>query len=175
MLPADITSDLLGLLSGYVERGDVGLVGVATSNERTGDCLAVAPELLTAAHIAVGIFAAEPTLPAALPVRVGHGLLGPGGRDVGTLRAGLQAEPSLRRRWRDALITAGWLGADPAPDADLEGAVIARALFARAIGSGVDDVIVATSRRTQLPALLDVAASGPLPPAVGAVLAQIRG
>ncbi len=163
--PADITPALCDRLAGYVARGDVGLVGVATSNELTAQCLAVAPELLRAAHVAIGLFAPDPGLPDGLAVRVGHGLLGAGGRDVATVRDRLAADPELGRRWQDAVAACGWIPAD---------AAIARALFARAVSTGATDVIVATSRPAILPTLLDVGAAGPLPLDVAAVLDEIR-
>ena len=77
--PVDITDELLTCLSTYVRDGDVGQIGIATSNALTEACVRQAPQIFTAVHFAAGPFATPITLPDTVTARVGHGIFGPAG------------------------------------------------------------------------------------------------
>jgi hypothetical protein len=151
--PDDITPELLTLLSGYLSRGDVGALGVATQNSRTAEALVRGSELLTVAHVEAGPLSPPVAWPAHVQVRVGHGVLGPGAAHLRALQVVL-AEPGPGAAWREATAGTAWAGADG----------LALALLARPSDVVVDEVIVATSRlQALLPTL--AAAGGPPPPA----------
>lgn len=137
---ADVTDELLSCLSGYVDRGDVDHLGVATTNELTAPCLARAPDLFRVAHVAVGPFAAPVELPDTVTIRVGHGVLGPAAAHLERLRSRLASDAALTTRWRDESAGTQWAGPDGLADA----------LLARAATLGLTDVIVATSRPARL-------------------------
>lgn len=133
--PEEVDDALVAELERLVRSGDVGEVGVATQGPRTLGALERLGPLGTVAHVAAGPFDDPVRLPAHVRTVVGHGLLGPAGRDLVRLRRTLGDHPSLRSRWHDAWGAAG-------PDGD----GVAEALLARAARLPLTDVVVATGR-----------------------------
>lgn len=140
--PRDITEELLSCLSAYVERGDVGQLGVATANELTAACLSRAPQTFQVAHFSVGPLSPPVELPGTVTVRVGHGIFGPGALHLKQLQARLDSEPGLGDEWRETTAGTRWQGS----------AGLADALLARSCTLGLTDVILATARVQKLPA-----------------------
>lgn len=137
--PQDITPELVQLLTETTRSGDVAAVGLATGNEVAAQCLALAPDLFSVVHLAVGLRAAVPTLPQSLTV-VGHGALGAGGSDFVRLAQRLERMDSWGARWRAATRDSRWEGRDGLADA-----LLIRAAT-RPGGHAVAEVIVASSR-----------------------------
>ena len=161
--PDDLTPELLAVLSGYLDDGRIGALGVAGSNELAAACLARAPGLFDVVHLAVGPGAVLPELPASVR-RVGHGALGPDAAGLRRLTQQL-TDAAWRRRWQLALEGSG-LAPDVAP---------ARVLIGRA-ALRVDELIVATSRPERLPGLQDAVASPvPVDLALQALITQACG
>ena len=149
--PDHITPELVACLRDYLDAGSIGRIGVATANDCTAACLARAPELLTVAHLAVGLRAVLPELGPQVLV-VGHGALGPGGSDLRALTTRLAARTTNAR-----------------PAADPVGLLVARAL-----GRGPTELIVATSRPERVAQLADlVAAPPPVDPDLGSILDEL--
>ena len=150
--PADVTDDLLALLQGYQERGDVASLGVATQNEVTAEALARGGGLLTVAHVTVSSLGPGlPVLPDGVHV-VGHGVLGAGGADLRRARAALAADARLGRRWEEATAGTAHAGAGG----------LALALLDRARALPVPELLVATTRAERVAPTL-AAASGLAP------------
>lgn len=161
---SDVTSELVDLLSGYVDRGDVRNVGVATRNERTALALAAAPGLFTVAHVEAGPLSEPVELPAHVQVRVGHGLLGPGGEHLRRLCAVLRSSPELAAEWRHSVAGTRLEGSEG----------LASALLAGPAATAVDEVIVATSRPGAVAATVHSAcAAAPLPDEVTQLLGRL--
>lgn len=150
----DVTDDLVAVLAGFVARGDVGQIGVATRNVEAAAAVERAPELLTAAHLEIGPFAPAVELPSTVTTVVGHGALGPGASALRRLTPLLVEPGDAAGRWRE--VTAGTRWAGPAGLAD--------ALVARAASLPVAAVIVATSRPARLAGLLELASGAVAPP-----------
>lgn len=140
--PDDITDELLTTVQDYLDRGDVRQLGVATANDLTAACVARAPALLVAAHVAVGPLTPPVTLPSTVLVRVGHGVLGPAAADLHRIAAVRDGNAALGERWQAATESTRWNGADG----------LAQALVARS-ATLADEIIVATSKRARLPVL----------------------
>lgn len=166
VFPDDVTDELLACVTGYVQRGDVGQLGVATANALTVSCLARAPRTFDVAHVAVGPLAPPVVLPDGVTVRVGHGILGPAAADLKRLATCRDSDPDLAREWREITDATRWAGADG----------LASALLARAATLDLTDVIVATSRPDRL-ATVRALVSGEVPvePAVLAYLDRLAG
>jgi len=164
VVPEAFTPALVELLQGLLDRGDVLVVGVATRNELTGPALAAAPGLLTAVHLECGPLSGAVELPPSVTVRVGHGLLGPGGEHLRRLAARLGGDPELTDRWARAV-----------PGTPYEGpGGLAAAVLARPGPTAVDEVVVATSRTDAVPTTVRAArGDDPLPAEVTAVLARL--
>ncbi len=141
--PADVDDDLLALLVSLRDRGDVSELGVATAGPLTAAVLARGAGVLTVAQFAAGPVAGSPVLPHRPHRVVGHGMLGPGGRDLRLARAVLAADADLRDRWAGAVQGTRWDGA----------AGTATALLQRSHRLDLDEAVVATSRAAALPEL----------------------
>ena len=152
--PGDVTDELLELLRSAVDRGDVGAVGVATGNDATGAAVAAGHGLFTVAQYAVGPLDPPVAVGPGVTTRVGHGLLGAGGRQLDAVSE-LVESGSLAASWREATAGTGFEGPGG----------VARALLARR-PPGVTDVLVATTRPARVPETRAAVAAGPLPPAV---------
>lgn len=167
VLPDDVSDELLELLQRWVDDGAVRAVGTATSNEVTVEVLRRAPGLLTVAHIEAGPFATPVDLPDSVSVRVGHGLLGPGGDALRLVRNALATPSAAGDVWRQVVEGTAFAGPNG----------VARALLARAGSRGLTDVIVATSSTGRVPESLR-APLEPVPADVGqafdAVLDEVR-
>ena len=162
--PDDITPELLELLGAWVARGDVGAVGVATRNEHTAAVLSRAPDLLTVVHVEAGVLSSPVALPPSVRVRVGHGLLGPGGEHLRRLRDVLAARPQLHSEWSDAVRDTPYDGPGG----------LAAAMLTASGATGVDEVIVATTRIAVLQdSCRQAAALEQLPTAVSRVLTAL--
>ncbi len=151
----DVTDDLLALLADYLDHGDVGQIGVATANVEAAAVIRRAPDLLTAAHVEVGPFGPGAALPSTVTTIVGHGVLGPGAAALRRLSAFVEGDGDTAEQWRAVADGTRWAGV----------AGLAQALVARAAGSPVSAVIVATSRPARLPALYDLASGAARLPA----------
>ncbi|MCW2525535.1 MAG: hypothetical protein JWM76_395 [Pseudonocardiales bacterium] len=152
--PADITDELLQVLATYISRGDVGQVGVATSNNLTPACVELAPELFRVAHVSGRPLADPVNLPASVTTRVGHGLLGPAAADLKRLQELLDADSELAQEWRAITDASPWSGPSGLADA----------LLSRASSIGLTDVIVATGNPFRLRAMFDVISTDARPP-----------
>ncbi len=162
--PDDITEELLSCLRGFLARGDVGQLGVATANDLTRDCLDRSPEMFQVAHFSAGPLSPPVLLPDTVTVRVGHGVLGPSASHLTQLQARLDSGVELGAEWRE--VTAGTAWAGPSGLAD--------ALIARSATLGLTDVIVATSRPERLAPLRRlVLGHEPPPEPVHAVLNRL--
>ncbi len=133
--PHDVTPALRDVLRGLVETGSVRAVGVATRNHLTAEVIATAPDLFTVAQYGVGPLAAPVELPSSVTTRIGHGLLGDGGRELALLRDVRDGSPELTSLWAEAVHGSEWEGPGGLP----------RALLGRAASSRLDGVVVATS------------------------------
>lgn len=151
--PNDLTDELLDRLTTYQKRGDVGQIGVATANRLTVDCIARAPDLLVIAQVAAGPFD-EPVEFLPNVTYVGHGLLGPEGADLRLLQGRLSASASALRQWQERAARTRW----DAPSG------VADVLLARAVGTGLDGAIVATSRPERLAATRAILSGEEKPP-----------
>ncbi|WP_298992543.1 aldo/keto reductase [uncultured Pseudokineococcus sp.] len=145
--PHDVDEDLLGVLRGLVDAGDVGAVGVATANRLTAAAVGRGHGLLTVVHHEVGPLAPPVDLPPSVLVRVGHGLLGGGGSHLAALHRALEADVRLAGRWRDTVRGTPF---------DAPGG-LAEALLARAALLPVDEVLVATTQPSRLPRTVTLA------------------
>lgn len=166
VLPEQVTGELVELLRRYVARGDVRQVGVATRNAHTLAALARAPELFTVAHIEAGPLSGALALPLHVTVRVGHGLLGPGGTHLQALRRVLCNDADLAARWSQLTQDSAYAGPDG----------LALAVLGRPGPERLDEVIVATSRPGAVaPACAHAAAAGPLPAGLEDLLDRLVG
>lgn len=148
VMPADISQELLTVLTAYVARGDVGVLGVATGPDATVACVAKAPELLEVVHLPVGPSSPRVALPASVATRVGHGVLGANGADLAAVRSRLASDPGSARAWDAAVQGSPFEGSGG----------LALALVARAAALDLDELILATSRpdrMTEFLTLLD--------------------
>lgn len=133
--PSEVDHALVDELDRLLRSGDVGEVGVATRNPSTPAALERLGPVATVAHVAAGPFDRAVVLPSHVSTRVGHGLLGPGGRDLALLRGALADDAVLRERWVDSLAETG-----------LAGDGLAEALLGRAGRLDLTDAVVATGR-----------------------------
>jgi hypothetical protein len=138
--PDNITDELISCLTRYVSRGDIDILGVATTNELTRPCLMRAPEIFTAAHIAIGPFAVPVDLPDNVTARVGHGIFGPRAADLHRLAT---------LRSRDLGVGARWYEATRGTVCDTRDG-LAAALLARAMTLDLTEVIFATSHPSNI-------------------------
>jgi hypothetical protein len=136
----DITGELLGLLDRYRRDGDVGELGVATENRFTTPVVALGGDLFSVVHVAVGPCDEPVALPSSVKTRVGHGLLGSGGRQLLQLRTVLELGGEVAEAWQTATADTSFAGAPG----------LGRALLARAPSAQVTEVIVATSRQARV-------------------------
>lgn len=163
---ADVTDELLGLLDRFLADGDVEAVGIATANEHAAAASRAGGGRFTVAHLAVGPFQTQPTLDPSVTIIVGHGLLGPGGAALSALQRTVAGGGPAARRWADAVAGTAW-----AADGGLS-----RALLARATRTGVEEVIVATTRPERVePTVRAARGDEPLPAEVGAALDDLVG
>ncbi|MCO7220221.1 aldo/keto reductase [Klenkia sp. PcliD-1-E] len=159
--PAEVTPELVGVLQRAVLTGEVGAVGVATSNELTAAALAAGQGVFTVAQFAVGPLAPPVRLPASVTVRVGHGLLGPAGEHLQRVVLALGSDPLLARRWAEVT------GAPATP------ATVAAALLDRGPSTPVTDVVVASVDPARLvSAVQAVRGRAPAPAALRDVLSD---
>ncbi|SSC24145.1 NADP-dependent oxidoreductase, partial [Klenkia terrae] len=162
--PHDVTTELLDLLAGVVERGDVGSVGVATQNHDTLGALAAGGELFTAANTAVGPLHTPVALPDHVVARTGHGLLGGGGEHLRRLQAVLADDPTRAQRWQEVTRDTEFAGPRG----------LGHALLARGAELDVTEVIVgSTTERNVAPAFAFAHRDDVLPEPVSAALADL--
>jgi hypothetical protein len=147
----DITDELLSYLQTLLQAGDVGQLGVATTNADTLTCLRLAPDLFEVAHLAVGPFDSAVALPAPVTVRVGHGVFGAGGKALRALTDALRSDASRAEHWRTCVAGTRWQG--PTGLSDL--------LLARSCTQGLTDVIVATTKPERLASARDLLTESP--------------
>lgn len=162
--PAEVTPELVAVLRRAVEAGDVGAVGVATQPGLTAAAVGRGEGVLTVAQFAAGPFDPPLDLPPEVTTRVGHGLLGAGGTALRQLTARLEQDPVAAEQWRAAVAGTRYDTGDG----------LARALLGRA-PTGVDEVVLATSRPGRLASAVAAVADGPPPAAVRAALAVLVG
>lgn len=162
--PPDITEELLGLLDRYRRDGDVGELGVATENRFTASVLALGGDLFSVTHVTVGPCDEPVPLPASVTARVGHGLLGTGGRQLHQLRTVLERDREVAEAWRAATAGSSFTGPPG----------LARALLARASSTQVTEVIVATTQPARVAETYALASGrNPLPAPVEEALDRL--
>jgi hypothetical protein len=164
--PLDVTPELVELLGGWLARGDVGAVGVATQNHDTAEVLDRGGELFTVVNHAVGPLHQPVELPPHVTTRIGHGLLGGGAEHLHRLTAVLDTDADAANRWRAAIAGTEFTGDRALTDV----------LLSRGPHLGVTEVLVATRRPAAVARAAELAArTEPLPPAVVAALADLVG
>ena len=162
--PLDITDDLLDLLTRLRDSGDVGTLGIATRNHNTPACVAAGDGLFTAVNIAVGPLHEPVDLPPTVTARAGHGLLGEAAGHLRRLQAVLDANSEIAERWRAGTAGTRFAGGDG----------LAHALFTRGHRVGLTEVIVATSRPTNVRRTFDFASDRePWPTGLSEVLSDL--
>ncbi|KQS60654.1 hypothetical protein ASG36_07140 [Geodermatophilus sp. Leaf369] len=150
----EITDDLLARLAALLSRGDVGAVGVATQNDAAAAAVRRGGELVTVAHLAVGVLDAPVPLPSHVTTRVGHGLLGGGGSHLRAMEAVLVSDADARQEWHAAAAGTRYAGAGGLP----------AALVAAGLARDVTDVLVATTRVERVAVNLAAVGGDPLTP-----------